>query len=478
VDFQKHKIDQDGKIFRQNTLSKKLVVFLVVIGLIGIVVFALLFLQSIRNSIIIFAEKYIVRRELAEELWHQILMGLGLNGIVAVSIILIQVLKEYIKKTERIENWVRRFVFIIMLSFTSSSIILCNNPNDIQRNTIDGGTDIFFMDFFAVLQMIQDRDPYSIKIKSNYPPLSYLILYPFSQLEDYRFMMTTQWGKTKLAIMSVFLWDFFMIVVLFYALNQFRKKYSIPFYILVGLFFSYVCFFSIERGNLIILAAACSCLFLCYYNSPKRSERIFAGIALALAINLKIYPVIFGFLYFERKQYKEIFFAALMTSIFFFLPFLFFKEGFNNIPRLLYTAKMFSLGRGHFTLWLPGGLVNNIGNLLICGVTIILSILEKNTWRKLALITLVVLYLPSVSFFYCGLYMFPVIIAFFKTIGERSVLINIFIFTIFLFFLNPFQFGGNMMFANIVLIILWFVVIVLSLKQIILNDRCDTVKVR
>ena len=64
---------------------------------------------------------------------------------------------------------------------------------------------------------------------------------------------------------------------------------------------SFTFFNAVERGNLIILAAAFLGFFICYYDSEDKYERMFAVISLAMVSTLKVYPVLFGFLYFEKK---------------------------------------------------------------------------------------------------------------------------------------------------------------------------------
>jgi hypothetical protein len=383
------------------------------------------------------------------------------------------------------------------------SILLINNPTGAQRSIFYIGLDDFFADFFNVLRYISERDPYHNTINGYeqkiYFPLSYLILYPFSQLDDFNSMSLNQTWGSKIGIMSVFVFTLISIFLLFLALNKMRKKYHLPPQIYIGLFLTYIFFFSIERGNTIILSAAFICFFICYYDSDNKNERMFASITLALAVTLKIYPVLFGFLYLEKRQYKEIFSSVVFTLLLVFLPFLFFKRGFSNIPQLInnwkamtgaYSYKAvfprFSLAHilyfGMAFLGQPERILllfSNIAYILIylaSFISIILSLLIKDKLTKIFLLTNVILFLPENSAIYCGLYLFPAIMLFFATIKERSTFFNIFVLSVFIVLLNPFQFvitykelniPINYIFGNIALLALWLVLLIVSIKQVI-----------
>jgi hypothetical protein len=264
--------------------------------------------------------------------------------------------------------------------------------------------------------------------------------------------------------------------------------------------------FAIERANIIILSAAAVCFFICYYDSERKSQRIFAAVMLAFAATLKIYPVIFGVLYFEKKQYKDIVFSFIAVLIFVFLPFLFFQGGFSNIQRIIQYQKEFaSSSDGIYAL--SRALINvpYYCTVFLFGISVILSLFEKDIWRKITLVSLAVLYIPKTSLFYCGLYIFPALLIFFATLKTRSKLLNVIVFALFILFLNPYQLemnnmdivnlainrllaaqGGNLdidymtaavitnqavntFIANLALIILWLVVSGMSIKTVIHN---------
>ena len=395
------------------------------------------------------------------------------------------------------------FVLISCVLFLAFAIELVNNPHGPQRNIFFIGMEDFFADFFNVLRGIADRDPYFNELKGSYFPLAFLLLYPFSQLDNFSTMTRAEAWNSKTGLMSAFLFTAFSFFLLFFSLNQLRKKYDISPSVFVGLVLSYTFFYIIERGNLIILSAAFIVLFICYYDSECKHERLLAVISLALASTLKVYPVLFGFLYFEKKQYKEIFQSAIITLLFVFIPFLFFKRGFANIPQLINNFSLvnyyyrfdkiyprFSLAHlvfyGLTLLKFPEEMkfflssISQIISILASVISIAFACLIKNKWLKISLLTIAVVFVSAHSAWYCGLYIFPMIVLFFATLQERTKLFNAFILVVFIIFLNPFQiaitykdilYPFNYAIGNIALLSLWSVLLIVSGKQIVLKYK-------
>jgi hypothetical protein len=396
------------------------------------------------------------------------------------------------------------FIISIVFLFILFFIGLMIDPMGPQRNIFYDGLNDFFADFFNLLPQIALRNPYADNNLSEFGfgsgfPLGRLVLYPFARLENYYSMTLSQIWGSKIALMSAFLFSLIQIFLFYFALSQMMKKYNLNPWILFGLFFSYVFFFSIERGNTIVINAALVCYFLCNYDSGNKKERLLAGVSLALAATLKIYPVLLGFLYFEKKQYREIVFSASCTLFLIFFPFLLIKGGLGNIHLILNNITQhnnfwepqriiprFSLP--HLSFYFIAKITDNehlqnvivnvseIAVYLVSLFSVILSLWIKDRWIKISLLVLVVLFLPKSSVLYCGLYMFPVIILFFATLGDRSIMLNIITLMFYIILLNPFQitfnykgiiFLLNYVLGNIVLLIHWLVLLAASIKCII-----------
>jgi len=442
------------------------------------------------------------------------------------------------------------FIFISCVLFLFFAIGIFKNPYGPQRLIFFHGMMDFFADFFNVLHYIADRDPYFGPGGGavTYFPLTYLILYPFSQLDNFGTMSLPEAWNSRIGLMSVFLFTVFSVFLLLTALNQIAKKYLVSPLLLISLVLSYIFFVSVERGNIVILSAACIGFFICYYDSKNKYKRMLAVISLALAATLKVYPVLFGFLYFEKKQYREILLSAIITLVLVFLPFLFLKRGFENIPQqirnmgyslnpseplelglqsdpsgslesnlqsgpslpkiitffypsnthFIYSYPRFRVAHliffvlSHFKFSENGEYnevmilsLSNIAQIItyfLCFVSILFSCLTRNKWVKISLLTMTLIFFPSDSGLYCGFYIFPMIIIFFATLQERSVIFNVFTIVVFLVLLNPYQIvikntlvsyltSWNYIFINIALMIFWFVLLVYAGRHIFTRFR-------
>jgi hypothetical protein len=356
-------------------------------------------------------------------------------------------------------------ITILILTLLWSLLILIN-PSGTQLSIFHARLSDFYSDFFNVLHYISDRNPYYNTYNGYeqkvYFPLSYLILYPFSQLDSFGKMTLNEMWNSKIGLFSAFFFTTFSLFLLYYFLNKLLDlKYKNL--ILLSFFISYINIFSIERGNLIILTVAGVSSFLLFYDSNDSKLRYFAIICLAFATTLKIYPFILGFLLLKQKKYKEIGFAVLFTLILIFLPFFFFKNGLENINQLLHNLKLNSeiysaknlyprFGIPHL-VYLLTDLVNlspSISNLWIILAkyfTILLSIISvwymfviKEKWIQITLLLIVIIQLPTNSALYTGLYFFPAIILFLNYKKDRRITKFDIIYTVLLIiFLNPIQ---------------------------------------
>jgi hypothetical protein len=395
------------------------------------------------------------------------------------------------------------FTAISCLLFLAFAAELLNNPLGPQRTIFFDGMNDLFADFFNNLRYIAEKDPYLNPTLGRgekiYLPLTYLILYPFSQLDNFAVMSLQEARNSTMGLMSCFLFICLSVFLLIAALRQLTKKYSVSFMVLIGLALSSSFLFSIERANTLIASAACVVFFICNYDSECRHRRLWAAISLALAATLKIYPALFGLLYLERKRYRELFFCAGITLLLVFVPYLYFKGGFGNIRAHIDNLKSMQRNYGVYRVYPRFSLSHlayccsallkfspdtahllssaaNVVNTLASVISIIFSLLQKNRWLKISLLTMPLLFMPVNSGWYCGLYMFPMIVLFFSTTRERTKSLNIFIIAVFIAFLNPFQIAFlqngntypsvNYLIANMALFSLWSVLLILSGKHI------------
>ncbi len=320
----------------------------------------------------------------------------------------------------------------------------------------------FIMDFYNTIKFTEERSPYLSEYLSRYnriyPPLIYMLLYPLS-------FLTADHGGLPPHI-SAFTITFLYIL--------FTLAFSVPFYwiiyniktggkkiqtaVIATFIISSVSIYSLERGNFIYIAIIFSIFFLFYYKHKNSRISETAIILLSIAASIKIYPAIFGILLIYEKHYGKFARLILYSCLLFFLPFLFFKEGFTNFIYLLENLKLFTKLYSNQLMYHNIGIIPAINfifyiikgkiyplplNLFMFfnGILMILSLIsayfQKQTWKKLTLIIGASTLLQFNSGFYCGLYYFLPITYFLNT-KKFNFKIGFYL-AMFIIFLNPYQ---------------------------------------
>lgn len=194
---------------------------------------------------------------------------------------------------------------------------------------------------------------------------------------------------------------------------------------------------------------------------------------------MKIYPVIFGFLWIYTKRFRVLCRTAVLTLGLSLFPFAFLRGSFRDNffqalfcvkeSELLYASSViyprFSIPHLGLRLYTflceegaAGALVLKLGSLItliLVGLSIIAAGKEKYEWRRIFLLGICVLFLPTQSSFYTGLYMFPAIILFFNQ--KRYFVQDLIYLGLFCVFLCPIQFfsSDNYIINNIALLLMW-----------------------
>jgi hypothetical protein len=375
---------------------------------------------------------------------------------------------------------------------------LVMDPTGDQLNIFYWKTGNLFADFFDIIICTADRDPFFNNPSSlpewygGYLPLSHLLLYPFACLDSYSSMTLVDAWNSKIGIMSVLLFIIGSLAFFYFALYKLGKSKKKTGLILVLLFCSYVNLFAIERGNFVILSAACVTTFLLLYDSPKKEYHWLALLCISIAATLKIYPVLFGLVLLIDKKYKSIAICIIMGLVLTFAPYLFFQHGFGNISRHIEMLRMGVQEAWPVTLItpryglqhivyvaitsLPGIPTNGLVTIsrylliLVSVFSIVLCFFTKNRWIQIALLSIVVIQFPFDSAFYTGLYFFPLIIMFFnKQFYTKKDIIYVLLFCV---FLNPFQIVYNdwllvnYILANIALLTIWGLLLFDVIKEV------------
>ena len=392
-------------------------------------------------------------------------------------------LRDMIRKRNRVFCYVLTplvLLFLYFLVFPSS--ILRFNQHMILY--VEGHW--LLSDYFLTLRSLLDGDPYGHC--EIYMPLTYLILYPFSQMEDYGSLTLDQdrvflddcwacpWGMVSymllLLIMSLLFW---------HSLQKLNRHHYLSNWSMILLFFSSIFY------------------FLAYYQDSDKKKVWFALFSLCMATILKIYPAIFGLLLLKEKRYKDILYCFAIGIPLVFLPYLAFKGGFENIPVHLNNISQM---QGDFSnKWIDAFGMPKIASMLFHSVLItgptfnvlstflqilsmtfvlmslFLVLFGKNSyWEDVMLLVCTLILYPTNSGFYCGLYFFPVLCIF---MGNKSANSRVHYLIILLscVILNPFQisvldgFKVASIGSNLALIAVWMLVIASSWRHYLVKAQ-------
>ena len=272
-----------------------------------------------------------------------------------------------------------------------------------------------------------------------------------------------------------------MILIMFIQLFQMKKGKPVTKWLMtLALAFSGIALFSYERGNVIYLAVIGMVCFIEHYQSENKVLREWAFIALAFAAAIitfivpptvitskkicapespcaaiKGYPAIFGILLIWEKRWKEAIRLMIYGLLFCFGPFALIGTGFKyNITQWLANLGengekyMFThnprFGYLFFLSQMKSGDTRDMWNEVLKIIFYILAIIgiivisrQKTWWKKAAMLVSIIILLPTNSGFYCGLYLFPIVVLFFNE--EEHNWLDILYMLSMIVILNPFQ---------------------------------------
>lgn len=386
----------------------------------------------------------------------------------------------------------------LCLSIGHSPIASLNH----QEYVIFVAGDDYMADFFNVQRYIVDRDPYFTTVNGSeehiYLPLGYIFLLPFSRLCDYSNMSLQDCWNSHIAVFSALLFLLISLFFLFDSLFRLNSKKGWRTFNTFLFLFTSIFLFTIERGTLVILAVACVNYFLAFYDSESVWLRRLGLLCLCIAAVLKIYPVVFGVLLLADKRYKDIMFCIGCGLILTFVPFMFFKHGLSNVPKLfenvqlhaeMYGARMtrYKFGIPVLSYLFAHGIrlsEHAIEIVIACAKTVsgimaiaslVLAIFAEKRWLKVGLLAMIPMLYPANAGFYCGMYLLPFIVVCLNR--EDNVKWTDYAIAILLcLIMNPIQvFSHNInlspIFANMCSIALWMMLIILAGVEIFKNMK-------
>ena len=386
------------------------------------------------------------------------------------------------------------YLFKLVMSFLITCFIvgLLYDPLGSQLNVFFVKTDDLFADFFNIMIWIADKDPYYntylAPAAKSYFPLSYLFLMLFSGFEDYSGLRLADVYSSTSAMISCLLYTLGSIFLYFHSLTRIVKCNT---YTLLIICLSSVFLFTIERGNLIMIAAAFSFYFIAYKDSNSIWLRRFSLFSLCVASVLKIYPAVLGLFLLKGKRYKDIVLCVVLSLLLVFIPFMAFERGFDNIPKFIenvaeaskgvefitsprYGLQVFSVICNFFRIldtkfFLILLYISKVVVWTMAGFSIFCFFFEKETWKQLLMTSMLIAYLPQVNFFYCGIYFIPFLLLFMND-NPKWTTRNIFYTLLACVFFNPFQIvihgiAISWMLSNLAMLLMWLLIIIDSFQS-------------
>ncbi len=342
------------------------------------------------------------------------------------------------------------YCFIIcVLSYVLFSLLdlLIFGKDAIQWSVLWNGND-FIADFTNVIGYSSERDPYNHTLvyglgEKAYPPLQYVVSFFLSKtifnkqhyydIRNY----TSMYTDTKIAMMYLII-TIVTIVCMYECIRKFKNGTdSTKALTAIAIIFSFPVVYTVERGNSILAVFVFMLFYLCFYNSNNKFFRELSYISLSLAAAIKLSPAILGLLLIIEKRWKDAARTILYGILFFFLPFLFFKGGFNNIPLFLRNLSLQLEGykydagctiRGYIIKYLLHHFIDRFDilsticaviTIIICTVMLIAAFITPRNSDRLLYLCLIMIILPSHSAAYCIIYIIPALIAFLNENGKR-----------------------------------------------------------
>jgi hypothetical protein len=283
-----------------------------------------------------------------------------------------------------------------------------------------------FMDFFNVNAVSADRDPYPKG--TPYPPVALLVAHAFSRGFDYPAhgpfaARESAAGAASLVTLTV-AFAAVLFAVVYPAVRTGHRRRDVAATLILGA--SYPVLFLVDRGNYAMLAFA----FLYGFAHFARSNRPLANLCLALAISMKLYPVVFLGLYLAERRWKDVLTVAALTAGLNLAALLCFKQPILvGLREFVENVGAFSGGYGQPVLdsdWnvsltnlfrLPVGLLSPryegqwalpsrvLSLAVLCGLGWYLWV-ERTYWKRTLALTACMIGLPGSSPDYTLIYLF------------------------------------------------------------------------
>ncbi len=345
-----------------------------------------------------------------------------------------------------------------------------------------------FMDFYHTWIMGRDilagNNPYVNEFPFVYFPFAAFAILPFSFGSWHTGLIIF-----SLLIISVFGWFLYQGIKGFENYNLLEKAGCV---ILLAIT-SYPLLFVLDRGNVEGLLFIFLCFFIYFY---KKGRFLLSIIPLALAISMKLYPLVFVVLLISDRRYKETIFCVLLSlgvtlsslllmkgNIFFSVTefmkdLLWFKNGYiigNSGAN--YNHSLFNFFKGVYLYYLPitkdlnifSSLYTILAFIIFGLIALYIIFAEKKLWRKTALLVLSMILLPYVSFDYTLIHIYIPLMLFINS-DEKISKSNLAVCILFGLLIIPKHYFVPVMSYNVSINVCLSPLIMLSIIGIILKE--------
>lgn len=322
----------------------------------------------------------------------------------------------------RKKSWVRNYLIFILAGCLIYYLICFLTRGEFIQAVFHHADYDIFMDYFHSINNAK-YDPYA-DMNSNYPALACLV-YKFL----FHIVPTEYYGvdgfdlrTNQMAMVGFILYN---VVSLCFAAFIIREKLELKSRVtslaILAVFISAPFMFTLERGNLILIAFILTLFFCLFYESENKYVREAACLCLAIAAAIKIYPAIFGLLLIRKRKWKEAFRTVIYGILLFVVPF-FYYDGFKSlkimIDALLFTSnvsKGFGINVSLFNICetfstiigigIPG-IIMTIISTVVMGILVVAVFLQKKEWKAQLALALLLILLPKTNYFYVLIFLF------------------------------------------------------------------------
>lgn len=326
-----------------------------------------------------------------------------------------------VKKHKKICIYLMTISFITFLSFVFFCIF---RGTGFEQIFIPDSYDTF-MDHFNVVSKYTSDDPYKIYLNS-YPAFVCFIWEIFAHIIpiEYRYSLSSfELRENQYAMMPfiVFIllcfWLFTLCIKIRFELDNITESFLI-----LAILLSSPMLFTLERGNIIILAFVFTAFFVFFRNSENKVIREAAYISLAMASAIKIYPAILGLMMIKEKNFKGAIRLLIYGLITFFVPFFACFEGITSIKYMiqgLTVVSGYDIGCGYqysfsnmisifsrvFGVDISNGIIYSTS--IVINACIIISFFRmEEEWKQILALTLPMILLPGFSYTYVLIFLF------------------------------------------------------------------------